>query len=315
MWVREGDISTLCWQPPPCPSLPFTSPKVANKGDLSCAASAPPLLQPGCPPHQSIPCQENEPTPVLNGTLCVHGRTGLTLHHGTKVGVKNIHGTAAPDLPSPPLSLFPLFYSSALPRATEGVQSARPQRKQKHRAKCSGTRRADLALTTLSDYLPTLPTTQHPPTTTHPPLIHTPPPLPSHLPPLPPPTCQTLLDIQKRKQESCCLPGKCCLHILRFKNYASQQKQRMVEASGGGRVGGGGVSEEKKKKKGSARSSAIIHGGHPPLLSSSSFTSVAPPPLSPGVAPLGLALLVRGRGFAEQALTKPPAASSSVHAF
>lgn len=182
--MREGDISTLCWQPPPYPSLPFTSPKVANKGDLSCAASAPPLLQPGCPPHQSIPCQENEPTPVLNGTLCVHGRTGLTLHHGTKVGVKNIHGTATPDLPSPPLSLFPLFYSSALPRATKGVQSARPQRKQKHIAKCSGTRRADLAVTTLSDYLPTLPTTQHP---THPPSSYPHSPTSPH-PPTSPPT-------------------------------------------------------------------------------------------------------------------------------
>lgn len=168
MWVREVGISTIYWQPPPCPSLPVTSPKVANKGDLSCSASAPPLSQPGCLPHQSIPCQENEPTPVLNGTLCVHGRSGLTLHHGTKVGVKNIHGTATPDLPSPPLSLFPLFYSSALPRATEGVQSARPQRKQKHGAKCSSTRRADLAVTTLLDYLPYLTNyTTHPHTHTH----------------------------------------------------------------------------------------------------------------------------------------------------
>lgn len=113
MRVTETCISTLCWQPPPCPSLPFLSPKVANKGNLSCAASAPPLSQPGYPPRQSIPCQENEPKPVLNASLCVHGRTGHTLKHGTKVDVKNIHGTATPDLPSPLAFPALLFFGVA----------------------------------------------------------------------------------------------------------------------------------------------------------------------------------------------------------
>lgn len=83
---------------------------------------------------------------------------------------------AQPRRTSPPLPLFPLFYSSALPRATERARSPRPQRKRKRGAKCSGAGRADLKMTKLLDSSPTLPTTQH--THTHspfsPPLIHAP---------------------------------------------------------------------------------------------------------------------------------------------
>lgn len=223
---------------------------------------------------------------------------------------------AQPRRTSPPLSLFPLFYSLALPRATEGTQSARPQRKQERGAKCGSIRRADLAVTTLLDYLPTSPTTNtptHPPTHTHahtfsPPL--TPP--PSLHPPtsLPPPTCQTLLDIQKRKQESCCLPGKCCLHILRLRNYTSQQKQEMIEASG-----------DRKKLKNTNKGKCKILCNNPkraPPRSSPPppiLQTPIPPPL-PWVRSSWSGTVGEGKGFvAEQALTKPPAASSSVHAF
>lgn len=102
------------------PFPPFTSPKVAHKGHLSCTASAPPLSPPGCPPHQSIPCQENERTPVLNGTLCVPGWAGPALHRGTKASVNSIYGTTTLDLlslpfPSPfSLSLFPALLFSGV---------------------------------------------------------------------------------------------------------------------------------------------------------------------------------------------------------
>lgn len=102
-WVRGGGYKHPLL---PASSLhfpAFTSPKVAHKDHLSCAASAPPLSPPGCPPHQYIPCQENERTPVLNATLCVHGRAGPALHRGTKAGVNSIHGTATLILPSRPL--------------------------------------------------------------------------------------------------------------------------------------------------------------------------------------------------------------------
>lgn len=120
------------------PFPPFTSPKVAHKGHLSCAASAPPLSPPGCPPHQSIPCQENERTPVLNGTLCVPGRAGLAVHHGTKAGVNSIpwHNHAGPPISSPPspLSFSRSFILRALPRATGRTRSPRPQRKRTTRS-------------------------------------------------------------------------------------------------------------------------------------------------------------------------------------
>lgn len=82
--------------------------------------------------------------------------------------------------------------------------------------------------------------------------------------------------------------------------------------------------KKKYEKKGSGRPSAIIQGGHPPSCSPPPPPpSLLQPPLPP---PPELLLLVwpcwrRGRVFsffffcAERALTKPLAASSSVHAF
>lgn len=79
----------------------FTYPKVAHKGHLSCAASAPPLSPPGCPPHQSIPCQENERTPVLNGTLCVHGRAGPAQKRVSTAPTAQLHQSSHPAPPHP----------------------------------------------------------------------------------------------------------------------------------------------------------------------------------------------------------------------
>lgn len=196
----------------------FTYPKVAHKDHLSRAASAPPLSPPGCLPHQSIPCQENERTPVLNGTLCVPGRARPALHSGTKASVNSIHGTTAPVLPKctppplpthiPPLPLLSLFPALLFFGVTPSYRAlSEPETTEETKPLSRSTGRVDFEITTLYNFSPTIPTTQH----TH---THTPSPssyphtlTPTHPPTsLLPPTCQTLLDIQKRnRKHAACL--------------------------------------------------------------------------------------------------------------
>lgn len=224
------------------PFPPLTSPKVAHKGDLSCTASAPPLSPPGCPPRQSIPCQENERTPVLNGTLCVHG-AAKGPHSGQKrVSTASMAQPSQTSPPPPPPSPFPalLFFAVAPSygerselKTAEGAKNTEPSAAA--RDALTSERRHVGRLAYLTDHathtLTPPPSPAHTPIHSLSPLLYSTPP-PTYLPP----TCQTLLDIQKRKQETCGLPGKCCLHILRLKNYASQQKQETIEASGEGKT-------------------------------------------------------------------------------
>lgn len=112
--VREVGTNTLCWQPSP----PLHFPKSSKQRQLvlGCPCPTPVTARLPTTPHRPLPrahaCFKWHP-------VCVYGWTGFTFQHGTKVGVRCIHGTAVRDLPSPPL-LFPLFYSPMLPQATEG---------------------------------------------------------------------------------------------------------------------------------------------------------------------------------------------------
>lgn len=202
------------------PFPPFTSPKVAHKGHLSSAASAPPLSPPGCPPHQSIPCQENERTAVLNGTLCVHWRAGARtpLRDKSECQQHPWQNHAGPPITSPSSLFSRSFILRRCPELQSATLSPRLQRQQKPSKPSSAAQVTDPEMTTpyrarnASTHIHTHSKTLLPSS----PLTHTPS-TPPHSPTsLPPPTCQTLLDIQKRKQETCCLPGKCCLHIIRF---------------------------------------------------------------------------------------------------
>lgn len=152
-------------------------------------------------------------------SVCTGGLE-LALHCGTKASVNSIHGRTTPDLPLPPLPLS--FSRSFILRRCPELQSAtlspRLQRQQKPSKPSSAAQVTDPEMTTpyrarnASTHIHTHSKTLLPSS----PLTHTPS-TPPHSPTsLPPPTCQTLLDIQKRKQETCCLPGKCCLHIIRF---------------------------------------------------------------------------------------------------
>ena len=132
---------------------------------------------------------------------------------------------AQPRRASPPYPLFfPHFYYLPLPRAT---LSRRPHRKRKTWSQVQRCRTGGPLNDYMLDLLAYLTdhTTQH----THPhtltlllPSSHPHSPTSTYLPPTS--HMPDFIRHPERKQETCCLPGKCCLHILPLKIYASQQK-------------------------------------------------------------------------------------------